>query len=47
MGLFNTFFWVDPAAGVTGALYTQALPFLFGEAARLAQDFEAAIYASL
>jgi len=47
MGLFNTFFWVDPAAGVTGAIYTQALPFLIPEALRLAQDFETALYASL
>lgn len=47
MGLFNTFFWVDPAAGVAGALYTQALPFLAPEALRLAEDFEAAVYASL
>jgi methyl acetate hydrolase len=47
MGLFNTFFWVDPAAGVTGAIYTQALPFLAPEAMRLAQDFETALYASL
>jgi CubicO group peptidase (beta-lactamase class C family) len=46
MGLFNTFFWVDPAAGVTGAIYTQALPFLIPEALRLAQDFETALYAS-
>jgi methyl acetate hydrolase len=47
MGLFNTFFWVDPAAGVTGAIYTQVLPFLIPEALRLAQDFETALYASL
>ncbi len=47
MGLFNTFFWVDPASGVAGALYTQALPFLVPEAAQLAQDFESAVYASL
>lgn len=47
MGLFNTFFWVDPAAGVAGAVYTQALPFLAPEAVRLAEDFEAAVYASL
>ena len=46
MGLFNTFFWVDPAAGVTGALYIQALPFLIPEALRLARDFETALYAS-
>jgi methyl acetate hydrolase len=47
MGLFNTFFWVDPAAGVTGAIYTQALPFLAPEALRCSQDFETALYASL
>jgi methyl acetate hydrolase len=47
MGLFNTFFWVDPAAGVAGAIYTQALPFLYPEATRLADDFETAVYASL
>ncbi len=47
MGLFNTFFWVDPAAGVAGAIYTQALPFLVPEAARLCGEFETAVYASL
>jgi methyl acetate hydrolase len=47
MGLFNTFFWVDPAAGVAGAVYTQALPFLLPEAVRLAEEFETALYASL
>ncbi len=47
MGLFNTFFWVDLDAGVTGALFTQTLPFLDRGAWRLAQDFETALYASL
>ena len=27
-GLFNTYFWVDPASRVTGAVFTQTLPFL-------------------
>ena len=27
-GLFNTHFWVDPTTRVTGAVYTQTLPFL-------------------
>ncbi len=27
-GLFNTHFWVDPATRVTGAVYTQTLPFM-------------------
>jgi CubicO group peptidase (beta-lactamase class C family) len=47
MGLFNTHFWVDPAAGVVGALYTQILPFLAPEAMRVYTDFETALYASL
>jgi len=47
MGLFNTFFWVDPAAGVAGAIYTQAIPFLIPEAVRMTKDFETAVYASL
>ena len=46
-GLFNTHFWVDPAAGLTGAIYTQALPFLAPAARELYQDFETAVYASL
>jgi methyl acetate hydrolase len=46
-GLLNTHFWVDPTAGVTGAIYTQFLPFVPEEAMQMYQDFEAAIYASL
>ena len=26
-GLFNTHFWVDPATGVTGSIFSQTLPF--------------------
>ncbi|MGZ4192946.1 MAG: serine hydrolase domain-containing protein, partial [Solirubrobacteraceae bacterium] len=47
MGLFNTSFWVDPAAGVAGAVYTQVRPFLEPDAARVCADFETALYASL
>jgi methyl acetate hydrolase len=47
MGLFNTHFWVDPAAGVVGAFYTQVLPFLAPEAMRVYADYETALYASL
>ena len=46
-GLFNTFFWVDPASGITGAIYSQTLPFLEPPALQLYADFEAALYASL
>jgi CubicO group peptidase (beta-lactamase class C family) len=43
-GLFNTYFWVDPAAGITGALYSQFLPFLDPRALQAYGDFERAVY---
>jgi CubicO group peptidase (beta-lactamase class C family) len=46
-GLLNTHFWVDRTAGVTGAIYTQFLPFVTPEAMQMYQDFERALYASL
>ena len=46
-GLVNTHFWVDRTTGVTGAIYTQFLPFVTPEAMRMYQDFERALYASL
>jgi CubicO group peptidase (beta-lactamase class C family) len=46
-GLFNTHFWVDPASGVTGAIYSQTLPFADPPAFQLYADFEQALYASL
>lgn len=45
-GLLNTHFWVDPAAGITGAIYTQLLPFVPQEAMKMYSDFEEALYAS-
>lgn len=45
-GLFNTHFWVDPASGLTGAIYSQTLPFVEAPAVQLYVDFEAALYAS-
>jgi CubicO group peptidase (beta-lactamase class C family) len=46
-GLFNTHFWVDPASGVTGAIYTQSLPFVEPRVFALYPAFESALYASL
>ena len=46
-GLFNTHFWVDPASGITGAVYCQTLPFAEPRVFGLYQDFERALYASL
>lgn len=44
-GLCNTHFWVDPTSGVTGAIYSQFLPFATPESIALYTDFEKAIYA--
>ncbi len=46
-GLLNTHFWVDRTTGITGAIYSQFLPFGPQPAMRMCQDFEAALYASL
>jgi CubicO group peptidase (beta-lactamase class C family) len=45
-GLLNTHFWVDRTAGITGAIYTQFLPFVTPEAYQVYVDFEEALYAS-
>jgi CubicO group peptidase (beta-lactamase class C family) len=44
-GMFNTYFWVDPHTMVTGAIYTQILPFVTPEALQMCADFERALYA--
>ncbi len=46
-GLFNTHFWVDPASGITGAVYAQSLPFVEPRVFGVYADFEKALYASL
>lgn len=46
-GLFNTHFWIDPATGITAAIYAQTLPFLDPLALKLYVEFEQALYASL
>ncbi|HWK26925.1 MAG TPA: serine hydrolase domain-containing protein [Solirubrobacter sp.] len=46
-GLFNTYFWVDLKSGVTGAVYTQTLPFVAPAVFQVSADFERALYASL
>jgi CubicO group peptidase (beta-lactamase class C family) len=46
-GLFNTHFWVDRASGVTGAIYSQTLPFVEPPVFQMYADFERALYASL
>ncbi|MFC5994935.1 serine hydrolase domain-containing protein [Pseudonocardia hispaniensis] len=46
-GLCNTHFWVDRTTGITGAIYSQFLPFVPQEALDMYADFEKALYASL
>jgi methyl acetate hydrolase len=46
-GLFNTHFWVDRETGVTGAIYSQTLPFVEPRVFGVYVDFERALYASL
>jgi methyl acetate hydrolase len=46
-GIFNTHFWVDPASGVTGAIYAQTLPFVEPAVYQVYVDFERALYASI
>lgn len=45
-GLLNTHYWVDRTSGITGAIYTQFLPFVTPEAVKMYNDFETALYAS-
>ncbi len=45
-GIDNTYFWVDPSSRLTGALYSQCLPFLEPACVRLYEDVERALYAA-
>ena len=42
-GLFNTHLWVDPATGITGAIYAQSLPFVEPRVFGVYADFEQAL----
>ncbi len=46
-GLCNTHFWVDRTAGITGAVYTQTLPFVAPEVHQVYVDLETALYDAL
>lgn len=46
-GIFNTYYWIDRAAGVGGLIMTQALPFYDAEIVNAAIAFEAAVYAQV
>jgi len=46
-GLFNTYFWIDRAAGIGAVFATQVLPFFDAKVFGTALEFEAAVYAAL
>ena len=46
-GLLNCYFWVDPVRRVTGALFTQILPFFDERVVALYGEFERGLYAGL
>ncbi len=44
-GIFNTHFWADPATGITGAIYTQTLPFVESPVLQIYIVDESGLYA--
>jgi CubicO group peptidase (beta-lactamase class C family) len=46
-GLLNCYFWLDPVKHVTGALFTQILPFYDDRVVALYGEFERELYAGL
>jgi CubicO group peptidase (beta-lactamase class C family) len=46
-GLANSYYWIDPTAGVTGVLATQILPFADPAVLDLFDRFEAAVYSRI
>ena len=43
-GVFNCYYWVDPATGITAAIFTQLLPFFDERMVETLLAFEASIY---
>jgi methyl acetate hydrolase len=46
-GLLNCYYWVDPVKQVTGAIFTQTLPFYDARIVALFGEFERGLYAGL
>jgi methyl acetate hydrolase len=46
-GLFNTYFWIDPAAHIAGVIMMQILPFADARALNVYRRFERGIYRAL
>ncbi len=47
LGLLNCYFWLDPVKQVTGALFTQILPFFDDRVVALYGEFENRLYRGL
>ena len=43
-GLYNTFYWIDPARNLCAVIMMQYLPFVDNEAVGMLGDFERAVY---
>ena len=46
-GIQNTYYWIDPQAGVAGVIFTQVLPFGDPTCLRVYEDFERAVYTTV
>ncbi|WP_037079500.1 serine hydrolase domain-containing protein [Pseudonocardia spinosispora] len=46
-GLFNTYFWVDPGSDLTGAIYSQFVPFADPAILGVCRDVEKQVYRTL
>jgi len=46
-GILNTYFWVDPRAGIAAVIMMQTSPFADAESVGLCERFEAAVYGEL
>ena len=46
-GIFNTYYWLDPAKRVTGLIMTQILPFADQRVLPLYGQFESGVYQAL
>ncbi|OLB96646.1 MAG: hypothetical protein AUH30_12040 [Candidatus Rokubacteria bacterium 13_1_40CM_68_15] len=46
-GIFNTYYWIDPAKRVTGLIMTQILPFADPRTLKLYGQFESGVYDAL
>ncbi len=45
-GIYNTFYWIDPARGICAVIMMQFMPFVDQEAGALLGDFERSVYAT-